>query len=156
MHSSLYTIHFSQHDPSFVVLHWESRRLPLKILPDQAYHDFPQSRAFMNSSSVKDNILAASKCIFHGDQKQNKNKVSIISHWALYSLLLLDHTFCLFNISISFSCFLNPTMSSAFCFSNFLFSACNASILWWSWCAESLRSVQRELLVNIFSWGRAW
>ena len=29
----------------------------------QGLYDFPQSRAFMNSSSVKDNILAASKCI---------------------------------------------------------------------------------------------
>lgn len=44
----------------------------------------------MNSSSVKDNILATSKCIFRGDRKkkqqeqQQQQKVSDISNWALY------------------------------------------------------------------------
>lgn len=80
------------------------------------------------------------------NKNNNNNKKLVISptEHCTYSKLLLVHTFCLFNISISFSCFLKPTISSAFCFSNFLFSACNASILWWSWSAESLRPVKKD------------
>ena len=48
-----------------------------------------QSRLFMNSSSVKDRSLAASKC-----------------------------SFCLFKISINFICLRNPSISSPRCFSS--------------------------------------
>ena len=45
---------------------------------NQLIYDFPQSRAFMNSSSVNDSSLAASKCIW----KKNKS----------YLIILVKHT----------------------------------------------------------------
>lgn len=44
----------------------------LEIPKSLSVYDFPQSRAFMNSSSLNDSSLAASKCICRHNNKNNK------------------------------------------------------------------------------------
>lgn len=112
------------------VVHYEQLLLKKNKLMNHI-HGFPESKAFMNSSSVKDSICAASKCIC-----SHKVLLSFFfsffflrKTWTQYRCKIKILTFCLLRMSINFSCFLNPTTSSAFCFLRIWFSASRFSLL---------------------------